>query len=343
MEDARALFFGGEQPRATWLCVSSDEYGQHSLHTYFPGLSNQTFTQQFAMMGGRNVKVTHADQTLFKADRLQSYGVHKWVAFGKTHPIHSVADQLGVCVTTAGAVFPAPELVGSRARRRRSPAHIDEDAAAAAATPPTMAPRDHDDDGVHHNDVHDDDDSESYDPDGPNSDDAVTINTDGFGTKRAFNHNLDGARVAVVWMVKNMVIDVECKQNSDCGVGGAKNYIGPAATAESHAVRDIAARQLTQEVPLFPSRVCSDADAKTFAAVLEAQELAGVPEPLRAVFSAVICHDVRAFVSLYILLWCDCTGCISVQGLPWGWLLLTSARPCVALLLFVRCCVCAGA
>ena len=171
MEDARALFFGGEQPRATWLCVSSDEYGQHSLHTYFPGLSNQTFTQQFAMMGGRNVKVTHADQTLFKADRLQSYGVHKWVAFGKTHPIHSVADQLGVCVTTAGAVFPAPELVGSRARRRRSPAHIDEDAAAAAATPPTMAPRDHDDDGVHHNDVHDDDDSESYDPDGPNSDD----------------------------------------------------------------------------------------------------------------------------------------------------------------------------
>jgi hypothetical protein len=121
---------------------------------------------------------------------------------------------------------------------------------------------------------------------------AVTVNMDGVGAKRALNYNLNGSHVGVAFMVDDVVIDVQCMQNSDCGVG-AKTFTGSVATAEARAVREIAARQYTHEVPLHIARVCSDADASSYRAVRDAQEQAGIPVHFWALFSAVICHDVR--------------------------------------------------
>lgn len=85
MEDARTLIFGGTQPRGMWLCVNDDGYGGHSLRTYFPDLSADAFTEQYAKLAGRTAtQVVHAGETLFKADRSTEYGTNKkWVAFGK--------------------------------------------------------------------------------------------------------------------------------------------------------------------------------------------------------------------------------------------------------------------
>ena len=168
MEQARALFFGGAQPRGLWLCVNDDSYGASSLRTYFPCLSADAFLEEFAKMGGKTV-MKQDDEVMFRAGRSEAYGSnHRWVAFGKIRPAHGAGEQLGNCAKKPAVTASAPDLSGGR-RHSSAPTTTSEQAAAASGVDlddDDSAEEDEDDDDSGSSDdqsadVNDDDDDDS--------------------------------------------------------------------------------------------------------------------------------------------------------------------------------------